>query len=46
MSRRQLPDWPALPGVRALFTLRTGGASRAPYASSIWAGTSAMTPRR
>lgn len=28
-----LPDWPAPRGVRALSTLRTGGASGAPYAS-------------
>ena len=27
------PDWPAPPGVRALSTLRGGGASAAPYAS-------------
>jgi YfiH family protein len=27
------PDWPAPPGVRAAFTLRTGGASVAPYDS-------------
>jgi purine-nucleoside/S-methyl-5'-thioadenosine phosphorylase / adenosine deaminase len=28
-----LPDWPGVRGVRALFTLRTGGASRSPYDS-------------
>lgn len=28
-----LPQWPAIAGVRALFTLRSGGASRAPYES-------------
>jgi polyphenol oxidase len=27
------PEWPAPPGVRATFTLRTGGASAAPYDS-------------
>jgi polyphenol oxidase len=27
------PDWPAPPGVRAAFTLRTGGVSAAPYDS-------------
>src|SRR5882757_3415475 len=27
------PDWPAPPGVRAAFTLRTGGVSLAPYDS-------------
>src|ERR1700738_4460833 len=27
------PEWPAPPGVRAAFTLRTGGASVAPYDS-------------
>lgn len=27
------PQWPAITGVRALFTLRSGGASRAPYES-------------
>jgi YfiH family protein len=27
------PQWPAVAGVRALFTLRSDGASRAPYAS-------------
>jgi polyphenol oxidase len=27
------PQWPAIAGVRALFTLRSGGASRAPYES-------------
>ena len=27
------PQWPAVAGVRALFTLRSGGASRAPYES-------------
>ncbi len=27
------PDWPAPPGVRAAFTLRTGGVSRPPYAT-------------
>src|SRR6266567_261042 len=27
------PDWPAPPGVRAAFTLRTGGVSVAPYDS-------------
>ncbi|MDE2050667.1 MAG: peptidoglycan editing factor PgeF [Gammaproteobacteria bacterium] len=26
-----LPDWPAPPGVRAAFTLRTGGVSRPPF---------------
>jgi polyphenol oxidase len=26
-----LPEWPAPPGVRAAFTLRTGGISRAPF---------------
>ena len=28
-----LPDWPAPPGVRAAFTLRTGGVSRPPFDS-------------
>jgi YfiH family protein len=28
-----LPDWPSPPGVRAVMTLRTGGASGGPYAS-------------
>lgn len=28
-----VPDWPAPPGVRALFTTRNGGVSRGPYAS-------------
>ncbi|MHB1816185.1 MAG: multi-copper polyphenol oxidoreductase, partial [Steroidobacteraceae bacterium] len=27
------PDWPAPPGVRAAFTLRTGGVSEPPYDS-------------
>ena len=27
------PDWPAPAGVRAAFTLRTGGVSAAPYDS-------------
>lgn len=27
------PDWPAIPGVRAAFTLRTGGVSAAPFDS-------------
>src|SRR5580704_16796752 len=27
------PQWPAVAGVRALFTLRSGGASRSPYES-------------
>lgn len=28
-----IPEWPVLPGVRAAFTLRTGGVSRAPFDS-------------
>ena len=33
MSDWIVPDWPAPPNVRALFTTRNGGASVGPYAS-------------
>jgi YfiH family protein len=33
VSGMLVPDWPAPPGVRAAFTLRTGGVSAAPYDS-------------
>ena len=32
-ARWLIPDWPAPPGVRALFTTRSGGVSAAPYDS-------------
>ncbi len=33
-----IPDWPAPPGVRALFTTRAGGTSLAPFAASDGSG--------